>query len=278
MFVYVKLYLFPMKIRLGELRQLIREELERNRLSELLREAEAGVGLSGKSLSLVARLEEINRDLEVHDLQVGIVQGVSPQSETRFRFSVRSLTNPIESSPVPEESSDRLKVAKKLSGAPSESIRDALEKVPYGWIDVSRPDGKGECSGALVVKYTAPTADGWGPLLYDLAMEFATQQGGGLASDRGDVSSSARGVWSKYDTARPDVTPVQLDRKGGERKYKLTPDDPSDDCSQDMVMYLLNKLPNSDEAEWSKSPLSRAYLKTDGAVMASLESAGLLWQ
>lgn len=264
-----------MKIRLRKLRQLIREELERNRLSELLREAEAG--LSGKSLSLVARLEEINRELKVHDIQVGIVQGVSPQSETRFRFSVRSLSNPIESIPVPEGSSDRLKAAKKLGVASLESARDVLENVPFGWIDVGQPENKGPCSGALVVKYTAPTADGWGPLLYDLAMEFATQQGGGLASDRGDVSSSARGVWSKYDTARPDVKPVQLDRKGGERKYKLTPDDPSDDCSQDMVMFLLNKLPNSDEAEWSKSPLSRAYLKTDGAVIAALESAGLLW-
>jgi len=259
-----------MKIRLSELRRLIREELEWNRRGRLLREGEAGGGLSGKSLSLVARLEQLNDKLKPHDIQTGIVQGVSPRGEVRFRFSIRSLSKPGEVRPVPEELGTRLKMAE-------ESAREVLTQVPYGWIDVSSPENKGECKGALVVKYTAPTADGWGPLLYDLAMEFATRQGGGLAADRDSVSSSARQVWSKYDTARPDVKPVQLDRLGGERKYKLTPDDPSDDCSQSMVMVLLRKT-DGDEAGWSASPLSRAYLKADSAVTATLKSAGLLWQ
>ena len=251
-------------------------------LRGLLREGEAGGGLSGKSLSLVTRLEQLNIELVPHGIQVGIVQSVTPWSVARFGFSFRSLSGPGAARPVPEEfggapTSERMKVAKALGVASLESAREVLKKVPYGFIDVSSPEDKGDCKGALVVKYTAPTTDGWGPLLYDLAMEFATQKGGGLAADRDEVSSSARGVWSKYDTARPDVKPVQLDRLDGEREDKLTPDDPSDDCSQNMVMALLRKA-DGEEAGWSASPLSRAYLKAGGAVMTALESAGLLWR
>lgn len=46
---------------------------------------------------------------------------------------------------------------------------------------------------------------GWGPFLYDIAMELATQDGHGLVSDRNEVSSDARRVWEHYFHNRPDV-------------------------------------------------------------------------
>lgn len=57
------------------------------------------------------------------------------------------------------------------------------------------------------------TADhGWGPLLYDTAMAFASKNGGGLAPDPRTVSESARAVWQQY-RERPDVesTPFEQD-------------------------------------------------------------------
>lgn len=260
-----------MKMRLRELRGLIREELERGGFGGLLREAEAD--LSGKSLSLVGRLEDLNRELEAHGIEAGIKQETNSRGETRFMFAVRSTTDPdkMELLPVgqlPKTATEKFRVS-----------RDVLEKTPYGSIEVGPPGrSEGKCSGAFVVKYTSTTAKGWGPLLYDLAMEFATQQGGGLASDRGTVSKSARDVWNKYDSERSDVVPVQLDRLDGPRSSQLTPDDESDDCSQEMVLHLIGDLPQDDEKVWSKSPLSRAYLKTGGAVRLALYSAGLLWR
>lgn len=51
----------------------------------------------------------------------------------------------------------------------------------------------------------AAAAPGWGPLLYDVAMELATSKGDGLVSDRQGVSPAAQRVWRYYET-RPDVT------------------------------------------------------------------------
>jgi hypothetical protein len=51
-------------------------------------------------------------------------------------------------------------------------------------------------------------SSGWGPLLYDLAMELAgpDYMGDlGIAPDRMNVSPSARGVWRHYFESRPDV-------------------------------------------------------------------------
>lgn len=261
-----------MKIKLSQLRRLIREELERNRFKSLLREVEAGVGLSGKSLSLVGRLAELNRELEGHGIEMGVKQGANPRGGAVFMFAIRSTTDPTKVELLPD--GDLPKSATERFAAP----RDVLEKTLYGSIDVGLPKNRGECSGALVVRYTSPTTDGWGPLLYDLAMEFATQQGGGLASDRDVVSPRARAVWNKYDAARPDVQPVQLDWLDGPETSKLTPDDETDDCRQDMALHLMRDRLQGDEKAWSQSPLSRAYRKPDGTVTAALDAAGLLWR
>jgi hypothetical protein len=59
----------------------------------------------------------------------------------------------------------------------------AISSVPR----VASRDGMGECGGAWEVYHTEAT-QGWGPMLYDVAMEYATQNGGGLISDRSAVS------------------------------------------------------------------------------------------
>ena len=42
-------------------------------------------------------------------------------------------------------------------------------------------------------------AQGLGPLLYDIVMEVASEIGGGLYSDRSEVSREARNIWNYYD-------------------------------------------------------------------------------
>lgn len=66
------------------------------------------------------------------------------------------------------------------------------------------------CGGALQI-YTTDAADGWGPLLYDVAIELATLKGAGLVSDRSGVSYEAQNVWSFYMYNRPDVKQFQCD-------------------------------------------------------------------
>jgi len=55
-------------------------------------------------------------------------------------------------------------------------------------------------------------AKGYGPMLYDLAMEFVVGHLGGLGitPDTSIVSDEARGVWSYYLSSRPDVEKEEL--------------------------------------------------------------------
>jgi hypothetical protein len=136
------------------------------------------------------------------------------------------------------------------------------------------PDGP--CLGAYIVQTTQPTTQGWGPLLYDVSMELATQLGGGLAPDRARVSRSAAAVWGVYDSSRPDVQKAQLDinlsgwPEDAPRPAQLTPDDPTDDCRQAQAWEEAGE-------GWHRLPLSRAYRKAPEAVNR-LRRLGLLWE
>tara|TARA_B100000700_G_scaffold327778_1_gene443402 strand:- start:225 stop:944 length:720 start_codon:yes stop_codon:yes gene_type:complete len=66
------------------------------------------------------------------------------------------------------------------------------------------------CNGAYQV-LSAQAAEGWGPLLYDVAIEIATLKGTGLLSDRTSVSQEARNVWNIYMYDRSDVKKFQCD-------------------------------------------------------------------
>ena len=81
------------------------------------------------------------------------------------------------------------------------------------------------CSGAWEV-IDAKAPQGWGPLLYDVAMEYVGNEG--IMCDRSSVSADAANIWDFYLKSRADVKAVQLDY---DKKPFVTPQDKSDDCS-----------------------------------------------
>ncbi len=77
----------------------------------------------------------------------------------------------------------------------------------YGTLD-THISGEEPHPEVFMVK-TATARDGFGPLLYDVALEVAGPQG--LRPDEFDVSRDASRVWKHYDTNRPDVDSRLLD-------------------------------------------------------------------
>jgi len=88
--------------------------------------------------------------------------------------------------------------------------------------------GAETCMGAYMINWSSVEEKGWGPLLYDLAMELATSKGSGIMSDRNNVSYKAQNVWRYYMTNRGNVEKVQMD----DWDNNLT-DDKTDNCDQE---------------------------------------------
>ncbi|MEO2158148.1 MAG: hypothetical protein ABGX31_02310 [bacterium] len=138
---------------------------------------------------------------------------------------------------------------------------------PSGYVAVTsaKVQNYGDCLNGYYVK-AADAASGWGPMLYDLAMEWATHKGGGLTADRGSVSKQAHAVWKYYDENRPDIESAQLDIVPHRMLKQLTPDDPSDDCGQhtSIVWTDYNK------GEWYDAPTSRLFRAKGSPTMEKL--------
>jgi len=100
-----------------------------------------------------------------------------------------------------------------------------------GEVVAERDTEKHPCSNAFIVSWSKVRESGWGPMLYDLAMEYATSQGSGLMADRAMVSSDAFNVWQYYADQRGDVEKIQLD----DAEDNLTPGDTADNCTQKLV-------------------------------------------
>ena len=124
----------------------------------------------------------------------------------------------------------------------------------------------GPCGDAWQVGGSAATP-GWGPLLYDVAMEWATLNGGGLVSDREIVSGDAQRVWDYYMANRGDVTGIQLD----DLENTLTPEE-HDNCNQHSAERM-----TPPDVSWQDSPLSKRWTKPP-TVMAALKKLGKLVQ
>jgi len=261
------------------------QALLRETIRQILRE-EAG---PGKIAALVAQISQINSDI------AGIYDDVPPETVPRFGVRVESLGDGARISFAVSGMTYRGvltpgRVTSSTTAVEAEQLGDMLGgvDVPWGVIDIGdMGDENAEglaCSGAWVVRETHDTKRGWGPLLYDVAIEAATEGAGGLAPDRFRVSALAQGVWDRYVGSRgDDVDQVQLDLsdhdiglwRAEEDEYRLelthlTPDDPSDDCYQSAAI-------GSAGAEWAGSPLSRAYRKPP-TTMGTLEAAGALWR
>ena len=142
--------------------------------------------------------------------------------------------------------------------------------VPYGEVQIRKEDENGNCLNGWEV-FASGATRGFGPLLYEVALEYASQKGGGLMADRNSVSDYALNVWSEYEMREPGVKNVQLDvdlmktqiPNDFEDELENLTDTPEDDCVQ-------NKTVRSHGMDWNKSPLSKIYIKKSSDVMKAL--------
>jgi hypothetical protein len=144
------------------------------------------------------------------------------------------------------------------------TLIDAAGKV-VGEVGMHEPDDDtGPCDGAWVIASTH-AQKGWGPLLYDIAIEWATLNGSGLTPDRESVSKEAFNIWDRYMKTRPDVKHTQLSL---------------DACSHFAAAKLAgfsDANPNSidDKKKLEASPLSKYYSKPP-KMIGLLRKAGLI--
>lgn len=141
---------------------------------------------------------------------------------------------------------------------PKHSVTGEIVITPAGSEEIDGP-----CDNAWQVKYSS-AVDKWGPLLYDVAMEYATMNGNGLIADREEVSGHARAVWDYYLNRRGDVDNHQLDNIAS----VLTPEIEVDNCAQDIAATTdqavdvgFNPPMDAYEGNWVDSPLSKRYTK-----------------
>lgn len=159
-----------------------------------------------------------------------------------------------------------------------------------------------QCANKVFAVKNAAATEGWGPMLYDIAMELVfLHEKGGLTSDRLMVSGDAKGIWDFYDEKRDDVEKTQMDihdstlrfvydRAGvpkDKQPQKLTPNDPSDDCEQDSSIFWaigkgdwktnssddqFNSAAADPEASkgWSEQSISRVYKKNNSEIIDKL--------
>ena len=156
----------------------------------------------------------------------------------------------------------------------------------FGEIDIEQ--NKKPCLNSFQI-VNSESEKGFGPIIYEVALEWSSMNGGGLTSDRYSVSSDASSVWDKYVRNRSDVKKAQMDIDKSastikatidQTDYKdkdeiinlpqLTPNIPDDDCVQ--VSSTLDKgLEN-----WNDSDLSKVYFKEEPEVMEILKKLGML--
>jgi hypothetical protein len=152
----------------------------------------------------------------------------------------------------------------KPASALGRILPDAWRKLPFGKVTIRPASYDGDCAGAWVVAGTVAD-EGWGPFLYDVAIEWATKNGQGLAPDRSVVSPSATKVWDYYSNNRSDVKSTQLD----DLENTLTPDE-DDNCRQARAsgtkyttgfagLGPAKEIPGTED--WAASSLSKKYTK-----------------
>lgn len=131
-------------------------------------------------------------------------------------------------------------------------------------------------------------ADGWGPLMYEVAIELASQDGDGLAPDREQVSGDARGVWKKYFD-RTDLDAYHLDINfdttdniiSDDELEQLTPNNDGDDCQVTSSFKKQQGWGWKSKEEvagtkWSEDPVSYVYHKKTTPTLDLLASWNML--
>jgi len=155
----------------------------------------------------------------------------------------------------------------------SQDAYEASNKSPIrGRIEINEI-GNPPCGGAWMVTWAA-AEDGWGPLLYDVAIEWASWKAGGLIPDRRTVSKAARKVWKYYLSNRADVQSHQLD----DENNTLTPQD-DDNCNQDIAtkstVPVIGKFLSRDFASKSNA-MSKRYTKEPTTLQSLIDTEKLI--
>lgn len=239
-----------------------------------------------KSFDLINKIVNINSELSNLNIDAKLGIEISIQGDVQISFALKSnkFIEKVQSLPFKSNIDDRIGhllngIIGKIPYKEKKIIDDMLSRlyIPGGSIVIDKHESN--CLDSWKVIETRDTTDGWGPLLYDVAMEWASIENTGLTSDRSTVSSRAYNVWDKYLNNRPDVTNTQLDidsysARIHKKKYpsitQLTPDEPEDDCLQDSAIA-------KDKYDWVSSPLSKVYEKPP-VIINKLAQLKLLWK
>ena len=136
-----------------------------------------------------------------------------------------------------------------------------------GFVAVRRLDSSmGKGAQDCFETYNTEAPSGWGPLLYDIAMEIAVLLDGVLVSDRNKISQDARSLWSYYKNQRSDVQAHQMDDASARI---VTPDDDSDDIINPPPWNDHKRIEreidqNKDEliSKFKKDPQTSSYTKS----------------
>lgn len=172
---------------------------------------------------------------------------------------------------------------------------------------VSEKMQSGFCLDNTYEIITAKATKKWGPMLYDVMLEYVTNsKGGQLTSDRGMVTTDAKNVWNYYLENRADVEKIKLDLhldtmnnvygpesywpdefKDEEGNLKKRTPQAGDDCIQDTSIFWAVgkgdwKKFTSDKAietavdnpktaaKWTEQSVSYAYKKSNKEVITAL--------
>jgi hypothetical protein len=174
--------------------------------------------------------------------------------ESMVRKYIRLLLTEAATSPKDLPPNMKIVIERRGNGAIIYYRDQTRPRMIAGRIEIRPlvPGEAGDCDGAWKVSW-ADTPKGWGPLLYDVAMEYATIHGKGLMPDRDAVSGPAENVWNYYLTNRKnDVISHQLDNLDD----VLTPGVEVDNCDQGVA-----KARTKGSMGWVDSPLSKKYTK-----------------
>lgn len=239
--------------------------LLRESIRQILHE-EAG---PGKIMNLLREMEHFNETCGLKGLQVKLGVELKRMGDAaRFSYAIRDKdgsVHVVSDISWPEFIRDNVDPESTWT---ADDLYSELPEPPYGSIEFGENWDGEPCLGAWAVSVTSDTLSGWGPLLYDLAIELASQEAGGLMSDRGTVSSDARVVWGNYFSSRGDVYKNQMDNI----RSPITPVI-EDDCNQQPA-----EIESPDAGAWLKSPLSKAYTKDTPVAMNYLKSRGMLFR
>ena len=166
---------------------------------------------------------------------------------------------------------NRRRIAVMFSDRNGDRLREfdpwtSEENPVWGAVNFLEKDKRRPCDQSAVIAFT-DVADGWGPLLYDIAMEVATMRSNGLAPDRFIVSDDAYSVWDYYLNKRADVQSHQLD----DEENTLTPEE-GDNCGQQSA----RDAGKDSYQKWNETPLSKRYTKEPTTIKALGKK--LIWE